>query len=61
MGAMSLTHFDALLLFAVVISIAFAFLTKQTTRDRLKYALWAFLAFVLVAVVLGWVMYPFPR
>ena len=58
---MKLTHFDALLLFAVVISIAFAFLTKQTARDRLKYALWAFLAFVLVAVALGWIMYPFPR
>ncbi len=58
---MKFTHFDALLLFAVVISIAFAFLTKQTARDRLKYALWAFLAFVLVAVTLGWIMYPFPR
>jgi len=58
---MKLTHFDALLLFALVISIAFAFLTKQSARDRLKYALWAFLAFVLVAVVLGWIMYPFPR
>jgi len=58
---MKFTHFDALLLFAVVISIAFAFLTKQTARDRLKYALWAFLGFVLVAVTLGWIMYPFPR
>jgi heme A synthase len=58
---MMLTHFEALLLFAVVISIAFAFLTKQTARDRLKYAVWAFLAFVGVAVVLGWIMYPFPR
>lgn len=58
---MTLNHFQALLLFAVVISIAFAFLTKQTARDRLKYALWAFLAFVGVAVVLGWIMYPFPR
>lgn len=58
---MKFTHFDALLLFAVVISIAFAFLTKQTARDRLKYALWAFLAFVLIAVALGWIMYPFPR
>jgi heme A synthase len=58
---MKFTHFDALVLFALVISIAFAFLTKQSARDRLKYALWAFLAFVMVAVVLGWIMYPFPR
>ena len=58
---MQLTHFPAMLLFAVVISVAFAFLTKRTFAERLRYALWAFLAFVLVAVVISWLMYPFPR
>jgi hypothetical protein len=56
-----LTHFQALLLFALIISVAFAFLSKQTPRARLLYALWAFLAFVAAAVLLGWLMYPFPR
>jgi len=26
-----------------------------------KYALWTFLMFLLVAVAIGWVMYPFSR
>lgn len=59
--AIALTHFESLLLFALVISVAFAFLGKQTARERLRYALLAFLTFVLVAVAIGWLMYPFPR
>jgi uncharacterized membrane protein YhaH (DUF805 family) len=58
---MNLTHFQALLLFAFLISLAFAALTKRRLGDRLKYALWAFLAFLLIAVGVGWLMYPFPR
>jgi cytochrome bd-type quinol oxidase subunit 2 len=58
---MNLTHWQAMLLFAFVISVAFAMLTKRRTGDRVKYALWAFLAFMLIAVGIGWLMYPFPR
>lgn len=58
---MKFTHFEALLLFALVISVAFAFLGKQTRCERVKYAIWAFFAFVLVAMAIGWMMYPFPR
>lgn len=58
---MSLGHFSALLLFAVIVSLAFAFLTKETPRDRLLYAVRSFLLFVLAAVLIGWMMYPFPR
>ncbi|MCL4524195.1 MAG: hypothetical protein M1451_09830 [Acidobacteria bacterium] len=58
---MRLAHFPALLLFALVISIAFAFLSKQSSRDRLKYAIWSFLAFLLIALGIAWLMFPFPR
>ena len=58
---MRLTHFQAMLLFALVISIAFAFLSKHSSRDRLKYALWSFLAFLVIALGIAWIMYPFPR
>jgi len=58
---MQLSHFPAMLLFAAVVSVAFALLTKTTTRERLRYALFAFLTFVAVAIVVGWLMYPFPR
>ena len=58
---MQLTHFQAMLLFALVISVAFAFLTKQAWRERLKYAAWSFFLFVAVALGIGWLMYLFAR
>jgi cytochrome bd-type quinol oxidase subunit 2 len=59
--AVVLNHFQAMLVFAFVVSVAFAFLTKRGLRERAMYVLWAFLAFLLVAIGLGWVMYPFSR
>ncbi len=56
---MNLSHFQAMLLFAFVISVAFAFLTKRRLGERIRYALWAFLAFLIVGVAIGWLMYPF--
>ena len=58
---MNLNHFQAMLLFAFAISAAFAFLTKRRLDERIQYALWAFLAFLLVAVAAGWLMYPLSR
>ena len=57
----SLTHFGALLFFAIVVSVSFAFLSKRGFAERLKYSLWALLAFVLVAIGIGWLMYPFSQ
>jgi hypothetical protein len=57
----SLTHFGALLFFALVVSLTFAFLSKYGIAERLKYAAWAFLAFLLVAIGIGWLMYPFSQ
>ena len=57
----SLTHFEAMLFFAVVVSITFAFLSKRGPTERVQYSLWAFLAFLLVAIGIGWLMYPFSR
>jgi hypothetical protein len=61
MKPISLTHFQALLLFALVISLAFAFLSRPTARERLRYFVYAFLAFLLIAIGFGWLMYFFPR
>jgi len=58
---MNLSHFQTLLLLALVISVAFAFLSKRRMGDRGKYAVWAFLMFLLVAVAIGWLMYPLSR
>jgi hypothetical protein len=55
------THFQALVLFALVCSVAFGFLSKQGAMERGKYIAWAFFMFLLVAVGIGWLMYPFSR
>jgi len=57
----NLTHFDALIFFAAVVSVTFAFLSKPTNVERLKYSLLAFLAFLIVAIGIGWLMYPFSK
>jgi heme A synthase len=57
----NLTHFGALVFFAAVVSVTFAFLSKRSNVERLKYSLLAFLAFLVVAVGIGWLMYPFSQ
>ena len=56
-----LNHFQAMLIFALAISLAFAFLSKNRMSERIRYAVWAFLAFLVVAIGIGWLMYPFSR
>jgi len=48
-----------MVLFALIISIAFGTLGRRRPVDRVKYALWCFVWFLVVAVAIGWVMYPF--
>jgi heme A synthase len=57
----NLTHFGALFFFAAVVSITFAFLSKRTNEERLKYSLFAFFAFLVVAIGIGWLMLPFSQ
>jgi hypothetical protein len=54
-------HFQALLLFALAVSGAFALLSKHTTGERISYLISAFLGFLAVAVGIGWLMYPLSR
>ncbi len=56
-----LTHFQALTLFSLAVSLTFAFLSKRGALERAKYFAWAFLAFLLVAIGIGWLMYPFSQ
>jgi hypothetical protein len=56
-----LTHFQALTFFALVVSVTFAFLSKRGISERVKYTLWALLAFLAVAIGIGWLMYPFSQ
>ena len=54
-----LTHFQAMTFFALVVSVTFAFLAKHEAVERIKYIVWAFLAFLIVGIGMGWLMYPF--
>ena len=57
----ALTHFQALLLFAAIISVAFGFLGRRRPKDRIKYILWSFFLFLAVGIGIAWAMYPFSR
>ncbi|GBC81478.1 hypothetical protein HRbin10_00590 [bacterium HR10] len=52
-------HLLAMTLFALCVSTVFAIVTKEDPREQLIYAVKAFLAFLGIALAIGWVMYPF--
>ena len=54
------SHLLALLVFSGLVSIVFAVLLREDRPGRVRFALLTFGAFVLSAVVVGWLMYPFP-
>ena len=54
-----LSHLQSLLLFAVLISVAFGFLSRRRPIERLKYIVWSLFLFLLIGVGIGWAMYPF--
>lgn len=57
---MALSHFPALLLFSFLVSVVFGVLGKDTPRERVLYSAKMFGAFVGIALLLGWIMYPLP-
>ena len=54
------SHLIALVTFSVFTSAVFATLLRDDLRSRLRFGLLAFAAFVVSALVVGWVMFPFP-
>ena len=54
-----LSHFQAMVIFALVISVAFGFLSRRGTYQRARYILWSFILFLIIGVGIGWTMYPF--
>jgi len=57
---MSLSHIDALVAFALIVSTVFALITKNEPREQLRYGVFVFLSFLAVAIAVGWIMYPLP-
>ncbi len=57
---MTLPHFPAMLLFSFLVSVVFGVISKDTPRERLIYGAKVFGAFLVIAIVLAWIMYPLP-
>ena len=57
---MNIPHFLAMVLFAFFVAVVFGVLGRDTRRDRVLYGIKIFLAFMGIAMGLGWLMYPFP-
>jgi hypothetical protein len=55
------SHLLALIVFSTLVSVVFAMLLREDRTARVRFALMTFGAFVLSAVVVGWLMYPFPN
>ena len=56
-----MSHFAAMLLFALLASMALACLVQRTSAGRIRYAAKSFLLFILIGVGIAWLMYPFSR
>jgi hypothetical protein len=54
------SHLLLLVLFALLVSIVFAVLMRDELKTQLQFGLVLFGSFVVGAIVLGWLMYPFP-
>ena len=55
------SHLLVLIVFSTLVSVVFAMLLREDRKARVRFALMTFGAFVLSAVVVGWLMYPFPN
>jgi len=56
-----MSHFAAMVTFALCVSVAFACLGRQTLAGRIKYALLSLALFLVIGVGLAWLMYPFSK
>jgi hypothetical protein len=55
------SHFAAMLIFALLVSVALGCLVRHSTVERIRYAIWSFALFVIVGVGFAWLMFPFSR
>jgi hypothetical protein len=57
MPKVTLSHFEAVLLFALFTSIVLGVVTKRTDRERARYAIYCFAWFIGATFGLSWLMY----
>jgi hypothetical protein len=54
---LTLSHFNAALLFSIFASTVFAITQRTTTRDMFRYGLYCFSLFMGGLIVAGWLMW----
>ena len=55
------SHLVTLIVFSALVSTVFAVLLRDATRERVRFGVLAFAAFVLSTLLIGWLTNPFPR
>ena len=53
-------HFTLLLTFSILTSLVLTFIAKNGARERVKYFLVLLCSFVILSILAGWLMFPFP-
>jgi hypothetical protein len=61
MTALMQSHLFLLVLFSFFVSLVFAIVARDDAREQIKLGGLMFAGFIASALVLGWLMYPFPR
>ena len=61
MSMISHSHLALLVLFSLFVSVVFSALMREEPREQLQFCGVMFGSLVGSALVLGWLMYPFPR
>ena len=56
-----MTHFAAVLLFALFASVVFGITQRETPRRMVYYGIYCFVLFTASAVVLSWLMFLIAR
>ena len=54
------SHLLLLVMFAFFVSLVFAVIAKDDVREQMRFGGIMFGGFLASAIVLGWLMYPFP-
>lgn len=54
-------HISLMFIYAFLTAVFFALLWREQKRDRLRMFLIIFCSLFLGGMVVGWLMYPFPR